>query len=392
MMIKRRYKKEVEAALKRQAVVALLGPRQVGKTTLALAIGEARASVYLDLESPRDRAKLSTPELYFERHAGKLVILDEIHRAPEIFQVLRGVIDAARRNGRRMGLFLVLGSASIDLLRQSGETLAGRIEYVNMNPLDALEVAADRATQDKLWLRGGFPDSFLAASDEDSFRLRQSFIRTYLERDVPQFGPRIPSETLGRLWTMLAHNQAATLNASRLAAALNMTSPTVSRYIDLLVDLMLVRRLQPFNANDGKRLVKSPKVYVRDSGVVHALLGLRTFDDLLSHPVVGASWEGFVLESLLAVSPPAAKSSFYRTAAGAEMDLVLDLGGAAGRWAIEIKRGLAPALSKGFHNAREDLVPKKTFVVYAGTERYPLAKGVEAISQLEMAQELAQLS
>jgi len=389
-MLERRCQAEVESALARQAAVALLGPRQAGKTTLALSIAETRPSTYLDLESPQDRAKLSDPELYFAQHTDELVILDEIHRAPEIFQTLRGVIDRARRKGRRTGLFLLLGSAAIDLLRQSGETMAGRIEYVDMGPLDALEIGVGSAAQERLWLRGGFPDSFLAASDEDSFRLRQSFIRTYLERDVQQFGPRVPAETLRRLWTMLAHNQATTLNASRLAAALDMTSPTVARYIDLLSDLLLVRRLPPFHANAGKRLVKSPKVYVRDSGLVHALLGLRAFDELLGHPVSGASWEGFVLESLLCAAPASAAASFYRTAAGAEMDLVLELGGRAGRWAIEIKRGLAPKLSKGFHSAREDLAPTKTFVVYSGTERYPLADGVEAVGHVAMAKELAQ--
>jgi len=389
-MLKRRYQAEVDSALARQAAVALLGPRHAGKTTLALEVAETRPSVYLDLESPQDRAKLAEPELYFAQHPDELIILDEIHRAPEIFQTLRGVIDRARRKGKRTGLFLLLGSAAIDLLRQPGETLAGRIEYVNMSPLDGLEVGAEAATQERLWLRGGFPDSFLAASDEDSFRLRQSFIRMYLERDVQQLGPRVPAETLHRLWTMLAHNQAATLNASRLAAALDLSSPTIARYIDLLTDLLLVRRLPPLRVTAGKRLVRSPKVYVRDSGIVHALLGLQTFDDLLGHPVSGASWEGFVLESLLSAAPSSSAASFYRTAAGAEMDLVLDLGGRAGRWAIEITRGLAPTLSKGFHNARADLEPRKTFVVYSGTERYPLAEGVEAIGHVAMAQELAQ--
>ena len=390
-MLKRRSEEELEAALSRQAAVVLLGPRQAGKTTLALMLAEQRPSAYLDLESPQDRAKLSDAELYFAQHPGELIILDEIHRAPDLYQTLRGVIDRARRKGKRTGLFLLLGSAAIDLLRQSGETLAGRVEYVNLGPLDTLEVGSDRATQERLWLRGGFPDSFLASSDEDSYRWRQSFVRMYLERDVLQFGPRIPSETLGRLWTMLAHNQGATLNASRLAAALDLSSPTVTRYIDLLADLLLVRRLPPFHANAGKRLVKAPKVYVRDSGIVHALLGLRALDDVLGHPVAGASWEGFVLESLLSMAPASTAASFYRTAAGAEMDLVLDLGGRAGRWAIEIKRGLSPTLSKGFHSAREDLAPRKTFVVYSGTERYPLAEGVEAIGHVAMARELAQV-
>ena len=378
-MIKRVAEIAIRAGLARQASVAIIGPRQVGKTTLALEIAAGQPSVYLDLESPQDRARLQEPELYFEQQAGKLVILDEIHRVPNLFQPLRGVIDHARRVGRRTGLFLILGSASIDLLRQSGETLAGRIAYVNLTPVTALEIDPDRTAQERLWLRGGFPDSLLAASDRDSFAYRRDLVRTYLERDVPQFGPRIPAETLHRLWTMLAHNQGQLLNASRLAASLEVSSPTIARYFDLLADLLLVRRLPPLIGNAVKRLVKSPKVYVRDSGLVHSLLGLPTLDDVLSHPVAGSSWEGFVLETLLAAAPPEAAASFYRTAAGAEVDLVLELGGRHGRWAIEIKRSASPSVARGLRNAIHDLKPSRTFLVHAGQDAFPLTDRVEAI-------------
>lgn len=391
MMIPRRAAAKVEDALARQAAVALIGPRQVGKTTLALAVAGRRPSVYLDLESRSDRNKLSDAELYLSGHDDKLVVLDEIHRAPELFRSLRGLIDRGRRGGKRTGRFLILGSAAVDLLRQSGETLAGRIEYIDMGPLDVLEAGATRSACDRLWLRGGFPDSYTARSDADSYRLRQNFIRTYLERDVPQFGPRIPAETLERLWTMLAHNQGGLLNASRLASGLAVSAPTVTAYIGLLVDLLLVRRLTPFAVNAGKRLVKSPKVYVRDSGLVHALLGLRTVEELAGHPVAGPSWEGFVVETLLATAPEGCREGFYRTAAGAEIDLVLDLGGRRGLWAVEIKRGLAPKPGRGFHSARADLEPKRSLVVYSGEERYGLGSGIEAVGLRGLAEELAAL-
>lgn len=378
-MFPRHALQSVEQALARQAAAALIGPRQVGKTTLALAIAERTGALYLDLELPEERAKLADPALFLTAYEDRLVILDEIHRVPELFQTLRGLIDQGRRRGRRTGRFLVLGSASMDLLRQSGESLAGRIEYVDLAPLDCLEAAPDRTAVDRLWLRGGFPDSLLAGSDADSLAWRQNFVRTYLERDVPQFGPRIPAETLGRLWTMLAHNQGTLLNAARLASGLGVSAPTVTTYIDLLVDLLLVRRLPPFLANTGKRLVKSPKVYVRDGGLVHALLGIADHNALAGHPVVGASWEGFVIENLLTVAPPRTQASFYRTAAGAEVDLLLELPGAPGPWAIEIKRTLAPRIERGFHQAREDLAPARGWVIYPGEDRFPLTAGVEAI-------------
>jgi hypothetical protein len=388
-MIPRRALKTVQDALSRQAAVALLGPRQVGKTTLAHTVAEQTGALYLDLEAREDREKLSEPALFLRAYEDRLVILDEIHRVPELFQALRGLIDQGRRHGRRYGRFLVLGSASIGLLRQSGESLAGRIAYVEMGPLDVLEAGQREPERQALWLRGGFPDSFLARSDAESLMLREDFIRTYLERDVPQFGPRIPAETLERLWTMLAHGQGTLLNASRLAAGLSLKAPTVVRYIDLLADLLLVRRLQPFHANTGKRLVKSPKIYVRDSGILHALLAIKDHNALAGHPVVGPSWEGFVIENLLAVAPERTLASFYRTSAGAEIDFVLDLPKGE-RWAIEIKRGLTPKPERGFHVACEDLQPARRFVVYSGDARFPVSADLEAIGLRELAEMLGE--
>ena len=383
-MITRHAHRTVREALGRQAAVALIGPRQVGKTTLALEIAAETDALYLDLETRADRAKLADPALFLNSYEDSLVILDEVHRVPDLFSELRGLIDRGRRRGRRTGRFLILGSASIDLLRQSGESLAGRIEYVELNPLSALEVAIDDDSLNSLWVRGGFPDSFLARNDTDSLIFRRDFIRTYLERDVSQFGRRIPAETLERLWTMLAHAQGTLLNASKLASSLSVSAPTVTGYIDLLVDLLLVRRLRPFYANVRKRLVKSPKVYVRDSGVVHALLGIMDHNSLAGHPVVGASWEGFVIENLLSAASPGTKASFYRTSAGAEVDLVLELPGSRAPWAIEIKHSLSASLSRGFRNALEDLKPERSFVITAGSDRYPVAKDVEAIGLREM--------
>jgi len=375
-MIERRITAELNELIDTNPAVALIGPRQVGKTTLALAIADLRPAIYLDLESDADRAKLAEPELYLSQHSDKLVILDEVHRLPNLFQNLRGLIDRGRRNGKKAGHFLLLGSASIHLLKQSGETLAGRIAYLEMGPIDGMEVPA--ADFDTLWLRGGFPDSFLATNDRASQRWRQDFIRTYLERDIPLFGPRIPAETLRRFWTMLAHRQSGLLNAAEFARALGVDGKTVASYLDLLVDLLLVRRLEPWHANIGKRLVKSPRIYVRDSGITHALLGLSTQEDLLGHPVAGASWEGFVIETLIAAAPTGTQSNFYRTAAGAEIDLLLTLPGAR-PWAIEIKRSLTPKLEKGFYLACEDLDPARRIVVYPGQDAFPLKNDVEAL-------------
>ena len=367
--------------LEHMPAVALVGPRQAGKTTLAMAIAEGRPSVYLNLESAADRARLAEPALYFADHADELVILDEIHRAPGLFEALRGVIDAARREGRAAGRFLMLGSAAIDLLAQSGETMAGRIAFVELSPFDVTEVGGERL--DALWTRGGFPESFLAADDAVSLRWRQDFIRTYLERDIPQLGPRIPAETLRRLWTMFAHHQGGLLNAAQLARNLGVSGATIAHYLDLMVDLLLVRRLPPRLPNLGKRLVCSPKVYVRDSGLLHVLLGLADKEAVLGHPVVGPSWEGMAIENLLATAGPQAQASFYRTSHGAEVDLVLGWPG-GGEWAVEIRRSLAPTVERGFHSALADLSPERASIVYPGAERYRLAPSIEAIGLAEL--------
>ena len=374
-----------ETVLNRLAMfpaVVLLGPRQVGKTTLAEEIAADRESVYLDLENPRDRDKLSDPNRYLEANERRLAVLDEVHRLPELFQVLRGVIDRGRRKGLRTGRFLLLGSASMDLIKQSGESLAGRTAYVNLNPFNVLE--ADEKNADRLWVRGGFPESFLGESDEHSMAWRINFIKSYLERDIPDLGPRIPAETLRRFWTMLAHGQGGVLNAAQPARSLGVDGKTVARYLDLMVDLLLVRRLPPYHINVNKRLVKSPKVYVRDSGVLHALLNIADREALFGHPILGASWEGFVIDNIASVVPEGTLLSFYRTAAGAELDLVLEFPGLSRRWAIEIKSSSAPRLTRGFYNALQDVKPDKAFAVYAGSERYPLSDGVEAIGLNEI--------
>lgn len=380
-MITRRLQPTLEYLLANYPAVALLGPRQAGKTTLALDIAAQRPAIYLDLESTADQAKLNNAELYLSEHQDKLVILDEVQRAPSLFQNLRGLIDQGRRQGLCNGRFLLLGSASIELLQQSGETLAGRISYLELTPFDALELAAGQT--EILWLRGGFPDSVLAGNDAVSLKWRQDFIRTYLERDIPQLGPRIPAETLRRFWSMLAHNQGELLNAAKLAAALGVDGKTVARYLDLLVDLLLVRRLKPWHSNTGKRLVKSPKTYVRDSGIAHALLGISDKEALLGHPVCGRSWEGFVIENCLSVAPPHSEAGFYRSSAGAECDLVLTFPDQT-VWAIEIKRSLAPSPQKGFYFACDDIQPSARFVVYPGTETYSVAEGVKAIGLAAM--------
>ncbi len=387
-MIKRRIHDKLDESIDHSPAVGLLGPRQVGKTTLALEMGATRPSLYLDLESPTDRAKLADAGRYLAEHEDKLVILDEVHRAPEIFQILRGLIDQGRRRGKAGGRFLLLGSASIELLKQSGESLAGRISSLELTPFDATEVDGER--MDRLWIRGGFPASFLAANDRISLDWREDFIRTYLERDVPQFGSRIPAETLRRFWTMLAHHQAGMHNAATLAQGLGVDGKTVARYLDLLVDLLLVRRLSPWHRNVGKRLVKSPKVFVRDSGLVHALLGLGNKEQLLGHPVVGPSWESFVLETLLVLAPRGTEANFYRTAAGAEIDLVLTLPGGK-LWAVEIKRSSAPKLERGFHLACADLKPAKRFVVYPGDDRFPLDAETEVLGLAELGKRLQAL-
>ena len=396
-MFKRQILGELRHYLQEFPAVAILGPRQVGKTTLAhqlagsLLPADTATALYLDLETPSDLAQLSDPSAFFARHANRLVILDEVQRMPGLFATLRGVIDRRRTAGIRNAQFLLLGSASIELLSQSSESLAGRLAYVELAPFLVTELPAeDAATPGALWLRGGFPDSYLARSDAASLRWRQQFISTYLERDIPQLGPRIPAQTLRQFWTMLAYEQAQMLNAARLAASLGVSGQTVARYLDLLCDLMLVRRLQPWARQSSKRLVKAPKVFVRDSGLVHALLGLGDPATLLSHPVVGGSWEGWIIENLLACAPAGTQASFYRTAVGAEIDLVMELPGGA-LWAVEIKRSSAPAAGKGFHIACDDLGATRRLLVSSANTRFPMAGGIEHVPLLALMGELLAL-
>ncbi|MBC9868648.1 MAG: AAA family ATPase [Opitutae bacterium] len=384
-MLERWLHKRIEETLNQIAAVVILGPRQVGKTTLAQSIAAERPSIYLDLEDPGDFLKLEDPRFYFEQNRDKLIVIDEIQRNPDLFKVLRGQIDRNRRAGHLYGQFLLLGSASRELLNQSAESLAGRVSYQELWPLNVFETGGSSIHD--LWIRGGFPESML--NEDFSHSWRRDFIRTYLERDIPALGSRIPAETLRRFWTMLAHNQGQFYNASQIGGNLNVSGQTAVRYLDLMVDLMLVRRLNPWYVNVAKRLVKRPKTYIRDSGILHALLNIQSLDDLLGHPVVGGSWEGFVIENILSVAPPEVDAAFYRTAAGAEIDLVLSFGDK--RWAVEIKRTTAPKLTRGFHAACEDVKPARKWVVYTGNERYMLRDNINIVPLPVMMEALARM-
>lgn len=388
-MIPRLAESAVRKKLLQTPAVVLLGPRQVGKTTLARQIASdwPGGAVYLDLERSADRLRLEDADDYLRAHVGRLVILDEIHRAPGVFEALRGIIDENRLAGVRSGQFLLLGSASLDLMRQSSETLAGRVSYMDISPIHIQESTPAQIEAEQLWLRGGFPDSLLAADEEHSLDWRRDFIRSYLERDVPMFAPRLPSETIGRLWTMLAHQQGGLLNQARIASSLGVSNPTIDRYIDLLVDLQLIRRLRPWSTNAGKRLVKAPKVYVRDSGILHGLLELKTRNDVLGHPVCGPSFEGFCIDNLIAAAGAERTAYFYRTQVGAEIDLVLEKGGRPDI-AIEVKRASAPRPERGFSIACDDLKIERRYVVYPGQESFALRNGAQAISLAQLCAEL----
>lgn len=380
-MLSRQSQQKLNQYLQQFPAVGLLGPRQVGKTTLALAQKKLYPdALYLDLELPSAQRQLDDPEAFLMAHAQQLVILDEVQRMPELFGVLRGVIDQRRRMEQACGQFLLLGSAAGVLMQQSSESLAGRVAYVELPPLQASEIFTgvhSVADLNALWLRGGFPLSWLAETDVASMTWREVFIATYLEKDIPALGPRIPATTLRRLWTMLAHHQGELLDQSKLAAALAISGQTVGRYIDLLCDLMLVRRLPAWHGNVGKRLIRSPKVYVRDSGLVHALLGLSNLDAVLGHPLAGSSWEGFVMEQLMNAAPQA-QASFYRTSNGAEVDLVLTFRNQQ-TWTIEIKRSSAPTVSKGFYQAATDLSAVRKLLVAPVEQPYPLKEGIEVV-------------
>lgn len=375
-MLDRWIAQRLEKSMSCNPATALLGARQVGKTTLAQSIAKNRTSIYLDLEAPEDLAKLKDPASFLRLHHDKLIILDEIQQAPDLFRVLRGLIDQNRQAGHKVAQFLLLGSASMDLLRQSSESLAGRISYIEMTGLNILETGV---AIEKLWLRGGFPNSCLAEDDEIAMNWLENLIKTYLERDVPQVGFRVPSFRLRRLWTMLAHLQGETANYSKLAANLDIDGKTVTHYIDILTGMLLLRRIEPWHANIKKRLVKSPRYYVRDSGILHRLLGIGNYDMLLSNPILGKSWEGFVVENIHSVMPRLAETYFYRTAAGAEIDLVIKMPNAA-IWAVEIKHGVAPKLGKHYSQSCDDVGVTHRFVVYGGDDAFPIGDKVCMIS------------
>jgi predicted AAA+ superfamily ATPase len=395
-MIPRLAHDNLVIALKRSPAVALLGARQVGKTTLAKTLGAAlgKPSIYLDLERPSDLAKIQEPELYLRDQQNTLVILDEVQRLPELFPVLRGVIDERIASGETTTQFLLLGSASLDVVQGASESLAGRVSYFELSALNLMEThlveTQGQSAVNTLWLRGGFPRSLLQPDDESSLNWRQDFIASYLERDIPALGPRIPAESLRRFWTMLAHCQGSPVNGPTLASNLSLSVPTIHRYVDILGDLLLLRSLRPWSGNIGKRLVKTPKTYVRDSGLCHALLNIGSLDELLGHPVVGTSWEGFVIENLLSVAPRRVTPWFYRTHAGAEIDLVLEVTPQQ-RIAIEIKRTLTPKLTKSFTAACADLEPTERYFVHAGEEPYPLAKDVTSMPLLKMMERIQAL-
>ena len=389
MVIQRRQEISLIRALGRSPAVVLLGPRQIGKTTLASQIADRTpGSVYLDLERQADALRLDDADAFLRSHLGRLVVLDEVHRAPHLFEVLRGVIDAGRRQGHRHGQFLLLGSASPHLMGAASESLAGRMATVDLAPIDPIEAGRSDIPVDQVWLRGGFPDS-LIANDANSFEWRQDFVRTYLEREVPMFAPRVPASTLRRLWQMLAHQSGGMLNASTLASGLDVSSPTVTRYVDLLEDLGLIRSLRPWHANLGKRLVKRPRVFVRDTGILHALVGVRSFDELLGHPVVGPSFETLAIETAIAIATPEYEPHFFRTANGAEIDLLLCRGGKP-RIAIEVKRSTAPVPSPGLYQSAKALGVKRVLIVYPGEETYPLKSGVIATPLLSLEAVLAE--
>ncbi len=386
-MLKRNKTDEIIRKLGQFPAVAILGCRQVGKTTLALHISKKykKEVIYLDLERIRDRAKLEEPELFLEKQEGKLLILDEIHLLPELFAELRGTIDRRRRKGEKNGHFLILGSASPELLKQSSESLAGRISYIELDPLGVMEAKTSKLNHyvDRLWVRGGFPDSFLADSDVASLEWRENFIRTYLKRDLPDLGRNLPAELVYRLWRMLAIDQGSKLDLTKLAGNLAVSTTTVRNYLDTLTDLFLVRQLRPWHGNTKKRLVKTPKIYVRDSGILHALIGIKDYNDLSSNPIYGMSWEGFVIEQILQIMPYRTEATFYGSSAGAEIDLVLETPDKS-VYAIEIKRTVNPKISKGFRLACDEIKPDKRFYVIPTEQSFPMDKETTAIGIEEL--------
>lgn len=387
-MINRSLEKQLLNGLNQMPVIALLGPRQVGKTTLALQIAkelDGKECAYLDLELDSDLNKLNDAESYLRRFENQLLIIDEVQRKPDLFPVLRSLVDQRKRNGENSGQFLLLGSASRDLLQQSSETLAGRIRYIELPPFNVLEIfEQDKLgfNPEKLWFRGGFPDSYLAATDDESWEWRNDFISTYVERDIPLMGPQIQANRMKKFWAMLAHYHGQQIISTELGKSLEVSHTTIKSYLDILTDFYMVRQIQPWAGNTKKRLIKSPKIYLRDSGILHKLLNISDFESLMGYPGLGASWEGFVIENIVIQLSNKWQYSYYRTTTQTEIDLILE-GPHQQVWAIEVKRSLAPKLGKGFHTACEDIKPTKKFLIYSGSERYTINQDVEVIGLVD---------
>ena len=387
-MIQRKLTDQLINSLHQMPAVALLGPRQVGKTTLALEISKnhlEKPVSYIDLELDSDLAKLDDAESYLRRFENKLLIIDEVQLKPDLFKVLRSLIDMRKRAGEFSTQFLLLGSASRDLLQQTSETLAGRIRYLELKPFSVPEVSAQNPLEfspEKLWFRGGYPQSYLAPDDDESWNWRSDFISSYIERDIPQLGFSIAATKMRKFWKMLSHYQGQQINMSALGKSLEVSHTTIRNYLDVLTDLYMVRQLQPWAGNTKKRLVKSPKIYIRDTGILHHLLSISEYDDLLGHPVLGHSWEGFVIENILGNLSDKWTTSYFRTSEQTEIDLILEKSNKE-TWAVEIKRSSAPKINPGFHRACKEIRATRKFVVYSGKERFPMAENTEAISIAE---------
>lgn len=383
-MIRRILEEKLIQGLKSMPVVVLLGPRQVGKTTLAMDLAKSELDKprhYLDLELDSDLAKLDDAESYLRRFENQLLVIDEIQRRPELFRIIRGIVDIRKRAGERAAHFLLLGSASKELLQKTSETLAGRIRYLELNPFSVIELHKNDPlgfNYEKLWFRGGFPDSYLAKTEIDSLNWRYDFITTYVERDIPLFGPQVSATRIKRFWSMLAHYHGQQAVLSEIAKSLEVSHTTIRTYLDILQDFFMVRQVHPWSGNTKKRLVKSPKIYIRDTGLLHNLLNIPSFEQLMGHPLVGASWEGFVIENILNQLSPNWVSSYYRSSNQSEIDLVLE-GPAREVWAIEIKKSVSPTLSSGFYHACEDIQATKKFVIYSGSDQFPMKGGIEVI-------------
>jgi predicted AAA+ superfamily ATPase len=393
MIIQRYLENRLINSLNAMPVTGLLGPRQSGKTTLALEIAgklTEKKTAYLDLELDSDLVKLNDPEIYLRRFENKLLIIDEIQRKPALFKILRALVDSRKRAGEKSCQFLLLGSASHDLLQQSSESLAGRIRYLELGGFSANEIYTSESlgfNPEKLWFRGGFPNSYLAETDTESWEWRNDFISTYVERDIPMMGPQISPTRMKRFWTMLAHYHGQQVVFSELGKSLEVSHTTIRYYLDTLTDFYMVRQVQPWSGNTKKRLVKSPKIYIRDSGLLHKLLNISDFESLLGHPVAGASWEGFIAENIIVNLSNKWQFSYYRTSAQAEIDLVLE-GPGRQVWAIEIKKSAAPHLNKGFYTASDDIKATRKYVVYSGTDRFSLGDSTEAVGLIEFLKDI----